>query len=45
MKEEQNILLITLKSKEKIINNLRNTLNMITKEKEKNYKFWWRTRK
>ena len=39
MKEEQNILLITLKSKEKIINNLRNTLNMITKENEEEKKF------
>ena len=32
LKEEQNLLLMTLKSKDKIINNLKNTLNVITKE-------------
>ena len=32
LKEEQNSLLMTLKSKDKIISNLENTLNMITKE-------------
>ena len=32
LKEEQDMLLITLQSKEKIINNLENTLNTLTKE-------------
>ena len=38
IKEEQNILLMTLKSKDKIINNLKITLNLITKDNSENKK-------